>query len=295
MLLEGETGTGKTRNARAIHQQSRRKNRPFVVVDCGAVSQTLIESELFGHEKGAFTSADRRRVGAVQEAHGGTLFLDEIGELPVELQPKLLGLLESRTFRPLGSDRLVHSDFRLITATNRDLQAAAQLGSFRADLYYRIAVIPIRIPSLGQRRHDIPQLAHELLESLGAPEWRIKKLLDSAMLARLQAARWPGNVRELRNYLERCVVFNEALPMDTERPAKSGEPGCAEAGLDYAEARRRALASFERTYLDTVMRHHDGNVSAAATSAQVDRTYLYRLLRRHGMAPCPHAAPFKML
>ncbi|HEU5060666.1 MAG TPA: sigma 54-interacting transcriptional regulator [Kofleriaceae bacterium] len=283
LLLEGETGTGKEGSARVVHESSRRRGGPFVVVDCAAVPATILESELFGHERASFTGASGRRVGAFEEAGGGTVFLDEIGELPLDLQPKLLRVLERREIRRIGSNQYFPVDVRVVAATNRDLRTEVNGGRFRADLYYRLAVLKIVLPPLRQRPEDIPLLVDTLLEQLPATDEQAAALRSPGFLDELRRASWPGNVRELRNYLERCLVFDEA-------PAWSGaddgseevdrEPG---AELPFVEARRQALAGFERVYLADLMNRHRGKVSAAARAAGIDRNYLYRLLDRHGL------------
>jgi DNA-binding NtrC family response regulator len=249
-----------------------------VVVDCGAIPDNLLESELFGHERGAFTGAERRRIGALEEASGGTVFLDEIGELATELQPSLLRVLENHSIRRVGTNRHVPIDVRVIAATNRDLRTEVNLGRFRADLYYRLAVAKIVIPPLRDRPDDLPVTVAALLEQLQVPAARAQALMTPQFLARLRHAPWPGNVRELRNYLERCLVFeDEARPL----PA---EPSLVPPELPpYARARDRALEEFERAYLLDLMQRHGGKVSAAATAAGVGRVHMYRLLRRHNI------------
>ncbi|ACY14302.1 sigma 54-interacting transcriptional regulator [Haliangium ochraceum] len=280
-LIEGETGTGKSAAARSIHMESERRDGPFVILDCGAVPANLLESELFGHERGAFTGADTRRVGAFEEASGGTLFLDEIGELPLDLQPKLLGVLENREVRRLGSNKVVPVDVRVIAATNRDLCAAVNDGSFRSDLYFRVAVIRLQIPPLRARRGEILPIARKLLADLGLDEAAIERFLSPALITQLQRSNWPGNVRELKNYLERCHVFEEALPVDTMAPR--GEVGAVDTSLPFADARQRLLNHFERDYLSSILAEHEGKVVDAAAAAAVDRTHFYRLLRKHGL------------
>ena len=282
VLLEGETGTGKTAAARSLHLRSPRRDRPFVIVDCGAIPANLLESELFGHEKGAFTGADQRRIGAFEEADGGTLFLDEIGELPSELQPKLLSVLENRTVRRLGGNATVPVDVRIVAATNRDLRGELNSGRFRPDLYYRLAVVRIEIPSLRTRPDDLSPIAHQLLSNLGASPAQIARLLEPAAIDRLKVAPWPGNLRELRNYLERCLVFDEALPITDEAAAAPPLP-VTDASLPFAEAKANALARFERAYLTDLLARHGGSVVDAAGTAGIDRTHFYRLMRRHGL------------
>ncbi len=301
VLLQGETGTGKGAMADAIHAQHARRDRPLVVVDCGALSPTLLDSELFGHERGAFTGADTRRVGAFEEADGGTIFLDEIGELPADLQPKLLRVLENREVRRLGQNAWRPVDFRLIAATNRDLRAEVNAGRFRADLFYRLAVLEIPVPPLRARPEDIPAIAAQILTSLGASAEERAAMSTPEVEARLLGAAWPGNVRELRNYLERSLVLQTAAPLAAavgpEAGAGTGAGTAAGAGigaalagasgpdlsLAYADARRRAVDQFERDYVAGLLRAHDGKVAAAARTAGVARVYLYRLMRKHGL------------
>jgi DNA-binding NtrC family response regulator len=282
VLLEGETGTGKSQAARAIHLASARRDRPFVVVDCGAIPANLLESELFGHEKGSFTGAVARRVGAIDDADGGTLFLDEIGELPMDLQPKLLRVLENREVRPVGTNAFHSVNVRVVAATHTDLRARVNGGSFRPDLFFRLAVLRVQLPALRQRPEDMPLLVEHLLISLGADAQRSAALRAPEFIASLQQAAWPGNVRELRNYLERCLVFEDALPVAADAPA-SADARTLDGSLPYAEARRRALDDFERCYLQALLERHHGKVSQAAAAAEMDRVYLYRLLRRHGL------------
>jgi len=289
VLLEGETGTGKGKVAEAIHRGSGRGGKPFLVVDCGAIPANLLESELFGHEKNAFTGAGDRRVGVFEEAHGGTIFLDEIGEMPIDLQPKLLRVLESKEIRRVGSNHHQKVDVRIVAATNRDLRAEVNAGRFRSDLYFRLAVVRIELPPLRQRPEDLPALARTLLESMGVSDDEIRALCTPELLADLKRGAWPGNVRELRNHLERCLVFQEALPIDAGSAApqaaagsSSGEPA-VNPREPYAVARRRAIDAFERAYVRELLALHNGKVSPAATSAEVDRVYLYKLARRHGL------------
>ncbi|WP_437994755.1 sigma 54-interacting transcriptional regulator [Sorangium sp. So ce185] len=283
VLLEGETGTGKSQAARSVHERSARRERPFVVVDCGAIHGNLIESELFGHARGAFTGAAEQRVGAFEEASGGTIFLDEIGELPLDLQPKLLRALEAREIRRVGTNTPRPVDVRVIAATHRDLRAEVNAGRFRADLYFRIAVVRIPMPPLRQRPEDIPALIEDLLAALHATPEEAEALRDPKVIARMQRAAWPGNVRELRNYVEQYLVFRAPPPMGDHAPPSA--PAAVDVSLPYAEARDRVLAEFERRYFEALLRAHDGKVSRAAAAAGLDRRYLYRLLHRHGLGP----------
>ncbi len=282
VLLVGETGTGKSQAAQAIHEASPRRDMPFIVLDCSAISSSLLESELFGHEKGSFTGALERRVGVFEEANGGTIFLDEIGELPAELQPKLLRVLEEKKFRRVGSNTDHAVDVRLIAATHRDLRTEVNAGRFRSDLYFRLAVLRITLPPLRQRPEDLPVLVDQLLASMDTAPKGVQALLTPELLERLQYATWPGNVRELRNYLERCLVYEVALPV-TEEEAKSGATLEVDPGRPFAEERRKALDYFERRYLVALMAKHRGKVAQAAAAAGIDRVHLYRLLRRHGI------------
>jgi transcriptional regulator with GAF, ATPase, and Fis domain len=286
VLLEGETGTGKGRAAEAVHAASGRAAGPFVVVDCGAIPANLLESELFGHEKGAFTGADRQRIGAFEEASGGTLFLDEIGELPQELQPKLLRVLENRELRRVGANRFLPVDLRVIAATNRDLRAEVNAGRFRSDLYYRLAVVKIPIPPLRDRPEDIPAIVDGLLEQMKAPKAAAARLRTPGFLSAIMRGSWPGNVRELRNHVERSLVFADegVLPLDSDVAARDVDASVGEL-LPYSEARRIAQDAFERQYLSALLKKSGGKVAQAAQIAGMDRVYLYRLLRRQGLKP----------
>ncbi len=281
VLLDGETGTGKSGAARAIHSLSSRKAAPFLTVDCGALPAELLESELFGHRKGSFTGATEDRAGVFEAARGGTVFLDEIGELPLELQPKLLRVLEEGEVKRVGTNVYKPVDVRIVAASNRDLREEVNAGRFRTDLFYRVAVVRLSLPPLRKRPDDVEPIATALLRSLGADPSRTPALFAPELMARLRAAAWPGNVRELRNHLERCLVFEDAAhPLADDLP---NEPlaSSADPRLSFANARRAAIAAFEREYVARLVEHHGGNVGRAAEAAGVDRAYLYRLLRRH--------------
>jgi DNA-binding NtrC family response regulator len=280
-LIEGETGTGKEGTAEAIHDASTRKDKPFVVVDCSAIPANLLESELFGHEKGAFTGAATRRIGAFEEASGGTIFLDEIGELPQELQQKLLRVLEQYEIRRIGSNTYERADVRVVAATNRDLRAEVNEGRFRSDLYYRLAVVKISLPALRHRPDDLPILVDRILSRLHASDAAISALKKPEFIGTLARATWPGNVRELRNYLERCLVFQEPVPLSESEG--HGAVHSIDPSLPYDDARAAALADFERRYVEGLLETHSGSVSSASRAAGVSKVYLYRLINKHGL------------
>ncbi|MFT3710981.1 MAG: sigma 54-interacting transcriptional regulator [Archangium sp.] len=279
VLLTGESGTGKELAAEAIHGASPRASESLVVVDCGAVPPALLESELFGHEKGSFTGAASAREGAFELADKGTLFLDEIGELPLELQPKLLRALEKREVKRVGGSAYQPVDLRVVAATHRDLRAEVNSGRFRADPFYRLAVVEVRVPALRERTDDLPQLVRTLLTRLGlADKAEAAVLSTEPVLSQLRSHPWPGNVRELRNYLERAVALGESAPPSMPVPAAAPVTT-----LDYRQAKEEAIKAFERPWLEALLARHQGNAAAAARSAGLDRAYLYRLLWRHGL------------
>jgi len=278
ILLEGETGTGKDAAAESIHRAGPRADGPLVVVDCGAIPADLLESELFGHEKGAFTGAVAPRTGAFQAAHGGTIFLDEIGELDIALQPKLLRALEKREVKPVGATRYDPVDVRVIAATNRSLRGEVNSRRFRSDLYYRLAVLEVRLPPLRERKEDLPLLVDEILERLAMSDRpEAAELRTPEFLRSLEHHEWPGNVRELRNYIERCLALRSQPPLD---PARGLPP--TGAAVDVSIPLRLARDRFQRQYLAEILTRHD-SVTAAARAAGVDRIHFYRLLRRHGL------------
>jgi len=279
VLLVGESGTGKELIARALHDEGDRASGPFVVVDCGALAPTLVASELFGHEKGAFTGADRKHEGAFERAHGGTLFLDEIGELPPELQPALLGALERRRFRRVGGREDIEVDVRVATATHRDLRAEVNAGRFRLDLYYRIAVVVLQVPPLRERLEDVPLLAEHFIREAGETA-AVERVIPPDAMAALCTHRWPGNVRELRNVVEASLAMGETPQLDPDLASGEAPPWL---DLGYKEARATVLADFERRYLRKLLPRAEGNVSKAARMARMDRTYLIKLLQRHDL------------
>jgi transcriptional regulator with GAF, ATPase, and Fis domain len=280
VLIQGETGAGKERVADALHLSSRRAQAPLVIVDCGSLPPTLIESELFGHERGAFTGASAQFKGAFERAHGGTLFLDEIGELPLELQPKLLRAIESRTVRRIGGTRPLAVDVRLIVATNRDLAMEVQHGRFREDLFYRVAVVSLTVPPLRERLDDIPLLAVHLLREMGRDP---ASCLTVESLAVLQNYDWPGNVRELRNTLERATTLLEPL-VPRERPeSPAGATTSVDLSEPLREGKQRVIEAFERSYITTMLDACGGNVSECARRAGMDRMSIHRILQRLGL------------
>jgi len=282
VLLQGETGTGKDLAAHALHDESQRRDRPWVVIDCGAIAPALLESELFGHEKGAFTGATRAHVGAFERAHGGTLFLDEIGELSAELQPKFLRALESRRIVRVGATTPIDVDVRIVAATHRGLRGDVNTGRFRADLYYRLAVLPIDLPSLRQRLADLPVLVDDILRQLGAGRSPAADHLRSAeSIARLADHPWPGNVRELRNYVERSVLFRAGASFEDRFVPSDAAP--VDTSVPLREARERSVLAFERRYLEALMAAHQDNVAAAARAAGIDRVHMHRLLAKVGL------------
>lgn len=282
-FIHGESGTGKELVATEIVQRGARAEKPFVVVDCGAISPTLVESELFGHVRGAFTGADRDRVGAFEAADGGTVFLDEIGELPLAVQPKLLRALEQREIRRVGETRARKVNVRVIAATNRDLEREVNAGSFRGDLYFRLAVITVRVPPLRTRLEDLPYLIRAFLESLGASS--SEHLFPQEVIEELGKHPWLGNVRELRNYVERSVVLQTARisqpPMSSSSPNVSGAAE-VDVRVPFKIAKDALIDGFERSYVAAVLDACGGNMTKAARMAGIDRMYLHRLVQKLG-------------
>jgi transcriptional regulator with GAF, ATPase, and Fis domain len=282
VLIEGETGTGKELAAKAIHDASPRAEGPFVVIDCGALPENLLEAELFGHAKGAFTGALGARTGAIEEADGGTVFLDEIGELPLNMQPKLLRVLESRMVRRLGETQHRAVDVRFISATHRDLRTMANNRAFREDLYFRLAVLPVTVPPLRERPGDLPLLIEHLLpkEARGA--------VSPDLLRELAGRPWLGNVRELRNFLERAATLGapEALELAGQSPARCEDvwrPKLPREMLELTlrELRELVVERVEREYFARLLERCDRNVAKGAELAGLNRTYVYRLLSKY--------------
>jgi DNA-binding NtrC family response regulator len=287
VLITGESGTGKELIAAELIQRSARSEGPVVVVDCGAISPALIESELFGHVRGAFTGAERDREGALEAANGGTVLLDEIGELPLALQPKLLRALEAREVRRVGQTKGTRLDIRILAATHRDLEREVNRGRFREDLYYRLAKVNLRVPPLRERLEDVPALVRSFLAVAGRTnELRDGGLFSTEVLHELQSHEWPGNVRELRNHVERVLVLGETAPIEIAGVAtidnRDSESEHA-AALPFRQAKEAAIANFERAYLGPLLERTGGNVSKAAREAQMDRMYLHQLAQRYGI------------
>lgn len=280
VLLRGDSGTGKEMLARAIHRASARAARPFIAVNCGAIPEALLESELFGHVKGAFTDAVSNHKGLFQAADGGTLLLDEIGDMPPALQVKLLRVLQERAVRPVGSSQSHPVDVRIVSATHRDLEAALAAGQFREDLYYRLNVVTLTLPTLAERREDIPLLANHFLHKLAAKYGRRLSGFAPEALKALIAAPWPGNVRQLFNVVEQvCALATTPLvPLGLVQRALRAPSVQV---LTYAEAKQR----FEREYLVGLLKLTDGNVADAARLADRNRTEFYRLLQKHELTP----------
>lgn len=281
VLIQGETGTGKEAVAEAIHAASPRANQPFVIVDCAALPENLLEAELFGHVKGAFTGAANSREGAFQEAEGGTVLLDEIGELPLGLQPKLLRVVEARTVRRIGESTYRKVDVRIMAATNQDLRTMVNAGAFREDLYFRLAVVPLTVPPLRQRLEDIPLMVRHFTGP------RLASLMTPQLLDQLALRDWPGNVRELRNFIERVTALGaeEALAMTLNANAVTSTTNLPFVSIErpFKIIREEWLNHLERKYIEQLLERHARNISVAAEAAGLDRTYLHRLIRKHGL------------
>jgi DNA-binding NtrC family response regulator len=286
VLIAGESGTGKELVARAIHFRGPFANRPFVAVDCGSLVPTLIESELFGYEKGAFTGALKSKTGLFQSANGGTIFLDEIGELPLELQAKLLRVLQEKEVRPVGSNQKVKVDVRIIAATNRDLEAEYRNGTFRKDLYFRLNVVTVHLPSLRERRSDIPMLAHWFLDRY-APGDDIQ-VTTAAMKCLLQYD-WPGNVRELENSIERAVALGDrrTIDMNDLPPTIASAASSPDLGLELPTSSLTStdLEDIERATIQRVFEQVKGDKALAGKMLGISRATLYRKLKRYHIGP----------
>jgi transcriptional regulator with GAF, ATPase, and Fis domain len=305
VMLTGETGTGKELVARSIHNLSPRKNKPFVVLDCGAIPRELIESTLFGHEKGAFTGAVGQHKGCFEQAQTGTIFLDEIGELDIGLQPKLLRVLENRELKRVGGDKLIKIDVRVLAATNRDLRKMVNQGTFREDLYFRLSVILVENPPVRERKEDIPQLVHHFLAEVAKRRGMALTIAVDAMSS-LMGHDWPGNVRELRNVVERAgslcdnptitradLVFGrDSFPVSSSIARGGGStptggavnPALLAAGVTFKDGKQQVLDEFERLYLGELLNRNKGNITRSAHEAGLTRYHLRELLKRHNLA-----------
>jgi transcriptional regulator with GAF, ATPase, and Fis domain len=310
-MITGETGTGKELVARSLHDMSKRTSKPFIVLDCGAIPKDLIESTLFGHEKGAFTGAISQNKGCFEQANGGTIFLDEIGELDIGLQPKLLRVLENRELKRVGGDRTIKVDVRVLAATNRDCRQMVNNGTFREDLYFRLSVITINNPPLRERKEDIPQLVHHFLADVAARRNMSLNIAVDAMTA-LVGYDWPGNVRELRNVIERTASLCDSptitrpdlslgqmsgggFSVASPNPIGGSSPGVAAPadwaldpnlllpGVSFKEAKQKVLDLFESKYLAALLERNKGNVTRSAHEAGLTRYHLRELLKRHGL------------
>jgi transcriptional regulator with PAS, ATPase and Fis domain len=283
VLIQGETGTGKELIARAIHQQSSRQNRPFIAIDCGALSESLLESELFGHVRGAFTGATNSKQGLFQEAHGGTLLLDEIGNTSLAFQAKLLRVLQESEVRPVGGNGNIKVDVRIIASSNQELRKAVEEKTFRQDLYYRLAVVPLVIPPLRQRREDVPLLVEHFIRKYCQQNRREPKQISAQALELLVNAPWPGNVRELEHVIERAVVFSSGeviQPEDLALPSLADSPH-----LGAASCYQRKLAVAELEVLRQALQEHGGDKQATARDLGIALSTLYTKLKKSRLSP----------
>lgn len=287
VLIVGETGTGKEVCAQAVHYLSARAARPMVAVNCGAIPAELVEAELFGHVRGAYTTAHASRSGLVQEAEGGTLFLDDVDCLPLQAQAKLLRFLQEHEYRPLGSNAVRHADVRVVAASNCDLYALARQDRFRQDLYFRLNVLNIALPPLRDRREDLPVLALHFARMFAREFERPARTLGSAALAKLARHDWPGNVRELQHVIERAVVLASGpvlraddIDIDLATPVDCDAPQAS-----FRDAKKRVVDAFERDYIERLLEAHAGNITNAARVAKKDRRALFELIRKHRIEP----------
>jgi two-component system nitrogen regulation response regulator NtrX len=289
ILITGENGTGKELVARSIHYNSRRHDKPFVEVNCAAIPEELIESELFGHEKGSFTGATTQRRGKFDQAHQGTLFLDEIGDMSLKTQAKVLRILQEHKFERVGGNKTIEVDVRVIAATNKDLEKEIAIGNFRKDLYYRLNVIPFHVPPLRERKSDIPQLASHFLEYFCSKESRETKRLDDESIQAIINYPWPGNVRELKNLIERLVIMSPGNTITrSQLPQAIGSSQLATpkdlnlAGLT-SNTFRTAKEEFEKEFLIQKLEENDWNVSRTAEAVDIERSNLHRKIKTYGI------------
>jgi len=300
VLIQGESGTGKELIARMLHFNSGRKDRPLIPVNCGAIPENLLESELFGHEKGAFTGAAHTRIGRFELAHGGTIFLDEIGELSLGLQVKLLRVLQERSFERVGGTKTIDVDLRIVAATNQDLEVAVQQKRFREDLYYRLNVIPVTVPPLRERRSDIPLLVKHFLERLNRGKQTAMTDCSSEAMARLMEHHWPGNIRELENMIERLAVLSRSgtidvsdLPERLQCPSVAAEPTASHfiSFSDQGVNLSREIEQLENRLIVGALRQANGITSKAAQLLHVNRTTLVEKMKRKGFAAKTQGCP----
>lgn len=289
VLIQGESGTGKELVARCVHASSDRAKRPFVPLDCAAIPETLMESELFGYQKGAFTGAVQNRAGLFESANGGTIFLDEIGEMPMLIQSKLLRVIQERTFRRVGSNDLIKTDVRVVAATNRDLDKERQEGRFREDLFFRLGVIVIQVPPLRERAGDVPLLADHFARNFAARSHIKYKGISAATLELLEAYSWPGNVRELQNVMERAITLGssdiitpDSLP-DNVRHRELLSVDQLSRGLDFKQAKDKCIDAFERQYLLRLLEDTTYNISKVARISGLHRRTIYRIMDKHSI------------
>ncbi|GMT42608.1 MAG: DNA-binding response regulator [bacterium] len=285
VLITGETGTGKELIAHAIHYNSLRKKGPFVKINCSAIPETLLESELFGHEKGAFTGAIHRRQGKFERAHGGTIYLDEVGEISPAMQAKLLRVLQEGEFDRMGGQETITVDIRVIATTNRDLEAAIRENTFRLDLFYRLNVIPIVLPPLRERKDDIPLLINHFIRKYSEKNHKEIKSAPPSFIAALMQYQWPGNVRELENVIERAVVMSPKDRLEELEIPVSGENGhfvnFLGGDISFQDSKKKVIESFEVNYLTQAMKKHGGNISAAAKEARLDYKNFHNKIKKY--------------
>jgi two-component system response regulator HydG len=287
VLIQGATGAGKELVAQAIHQNSPRKNKPFVALNCAALSENILESELFGHVRGAFTDASTDRVGKFEYAHGGTLFLDEVGDMPLATQIKLLRVLESNEITRVGSNDMIHVNVRILSATNRNLEDSIAAGHFRSDLYHRLKVVTVNLPRLAERAQDIPLLIEHFIKQFAKRHHKQIKSMSAAARRKLLAFDWPGNVRQLRNVVESMVVvdYDGVLDLD-DLPSELSTPGAAPAEVQpgtLGSLVGKPLAELERLFIAETLRQNGGNRESAAEMLEIGQRTLYRKIKEYGL------------